>query len=112
MLSPFVTTIITVSYTHLGKKLKAGLWLCTSRQIKALADEMGIVKTIEDAGGELICDTCPVLCPTLWERKYRSIATNSAKMAHYAPGLWNLQPVLLTQEQCIQAAIAGKWEEI
>ena len=95
-----------------GKRLKADLWLCTSRQIKALADEMGIVKIVEEAGGEIVCDTCPVLCPTLVERQYKSIATNSAKMAHYAPGLWNLQPVLLTEEQCIKAALAGQWEEI
>ena len=64
---------------------------------------------IQDAGGEIICDTCPVLCCTLTQRGYKTVATNSGKMAHYAPGLWNLQPVLLNTDECIRAAIDGKW---
>jgi len=91
-----------------GKKVKTGLWICTSRQIKNLSDTMGYSKTIIDAGGEIVCDTCPVLCPTLTERGYKTVATNSGKMAHYAPGLWNLQPALLDTDECIRAAIEGK----
>lgn len=92
-----------------GKKLKSALWVCTSRMVKELGDKMGYTKTIEEAGGEIVCDTCPVLCYTL-DRGYKTVATNSGKMAHYAPGLWNLQPVLLNKEECIQAALDGKWE--
>jgi predicted aconitase len=94
-----------------GRKIKAGLWVCTSRQIKSLSDTMGYSKIITDAGGEIICDTCPVLCATLIERSYRTVATNSGKMAHYAPGLWNMQPVLLDMGQCIDAAVRGEWRE-
>lgn len=92
-----------------GKKLKSALWVCTSRMVKDLAERMGYVKDIEDAGGEIICDTCPVLCCTLTQRGYKTVATNSGKMAHYAPGLWNLQPVLLNTDECIRTAIDGKW---
>ncbi|MCL2380994.1 MAG: aconitase X catalytic domain-containing protein [Treponema sp.] len=93
-----------------GKKLKSGLWVCIARSVKNLADTMGYSKIIIDAGGEIICDTCPVLCCTLTQRNYKTVATNSGKMAHYAPGLWNLQPVLLNLDECIRAGIAGKWE--
>ena len=92
-----------------GKTIKSGLWVCTSRQVKDLADRMGYVKAIENAGGEVVCDTCPVLCFTL-DRGYKTVATNSGKMAHYAPGLWNLQPTILDVEECVKAAINGKWE--
>lgn len=92
-----------------GKKLKSALWVCTSRMIKDLAERMGLTRIIEEAGGEIICDTCPVLCYTLSQRNYKTVVTNSGKMAHYAPGLWNLQPALLDTEECIQAAIDGKW---
>ena len=92
-----------------GKQLKSGFWVCTSRQVKELGDRMGYTKDIIDAGGEIVCDTCPVLCFTL-DRGYKTVATNSGKMAHYAPGLWNLQPVILDVEQCVRAAIDGKWE--
>jgi predicted aconitase len=92
-----------------GRKIKSGLWVCTARPVKNLADTMGYSRIILDAGGEIICDTCPVLCYTLRQRIYKTVATNSGKMAHYAPGLWNLQPVLLDMGECIQAAVSGKW---
>ncbi len=91
-----------------GKKIKTGLWVCTSRQVKDLGERMGYVQTIIEAGGEVVCDTCPVLSFTL-DRGYKTVATNSGKMAHYAPGLWNLQPIMLQVNECIQAAIDGKW---
>ncbi len=93
-----------------GKKLKSALWVCTSRMVKDLGERMGYVKDIEDAGGEIICDTCPVLCYTLSDRGYKTVATNSGKMAHYAPGHWNLEPVLLNMADCIKTALNGKWE--
>jgi predicted aconitase len=92
-----------------GKRVKTGFWVCTSRVVKSLGDTMGYTKKIIDAGGEIICDTCPVLCCTLTARNYKTVATNSGKMAHYAPGLWNLQPVLLNMDECISAALAGEW---
>lgn len=91
-----------------GKKLKSDMWVCVSRQVRDLAARMGYIKTIEDAGAEIVCDTCPVLCFTL-DRGYKTVATNSGKMAHYAPGLWNLQPVILNVDECIQVAVEGKW---
>ena len=94
-----------------GKKLKSALWVCTSRMVRDLADRMGFVDDIVKAGGEIICDTCPVLCCTLTDRGYKTVATNSGKMAHYAPGLWNLQPVLLSTSDCIRVAVEGKWGE-
>ncbi len=93
-----------------GKKIKSGLWVCAARQVRSLADTMGYSRIILDAGAEIICDTCPVLCCTLTDRGYKTVATNSGKMAHYAPGLWNLQPVLLNTDECVRAAIDGKWE--
>ena len=93
-----------------GKKVKAELWVCASRHVKDLGDQMGSSASIEKAGGTIVCDTCPVLCCKV-ERGYKSIATNSGKMAHYAPGLWKLSPALLHMEQCIQAAIEGEWKE-
>jgi hypothetical protein len=92
-----------------GKKLKSGFWVCTSRQVKLLAERMGYIDIITASGAEIICDTCPVLCYTLSDRGYKTIATNSGKMAHYAPGHWNLQPALLDMSECVQAAINGEW---
>lgn len=92
-----------------GKKVKSDVWVCSSRQVKYLADKMGYTAIIERAGAEIVCDTCPVLCPTL-DRGYRNLLTNSGKLAHYAPGLWNLKTGLFQLEDCIQAALQGSWE--
>jgi predicted aconitase len=91
------------------KKVQADVWICTSRQVKHLADKMGYSATILRAGAEIVCDTCPVLCPTL-DRGYRNILTNSGKLAHYAPGLWNVRTGLIEMEDCIKAALQGSWE--
>jgi len=90
------------------KSIKADMWICTSHQTKKLADKMGYTAVIEAAGAKIICDTCPVLCPTS-SKGYRVIMTNSAKLAHYAPGLWNVETGLIETEDCVKAAIDGRW---
>lgn len=86
-----------------GKKVKSDVWICSSRQIKSLADKMGYTDIIKEAGAQIVCDTCPVLCPTS-AKGYKTIATNSAKMAHYTPGLWNVSTALIELEDCIKDA--------
>lgn len=86
-----------------GKKVKSDVWICTSRQVKSLADKMGYTEIIKKAGAQIVCDTCPVLCPTS-SKGYRTIATNSAKLAHYTPGLWGVRTGLIELEECLEAA--------
>lgn len=97
-----------------GRKVDSDvkLWVCTSLSVKSLADRMGYTEVIERAGGVIVCDTCPVLAPTKELVKlygYRTIATNSAKLAHYAPGQCNLMPHYGDTKACIKAAVDGVW---
>ncbi len=88
------------------------LWVMTAGPTRQMADRMGYTQAITEAGGQVICDTCPILAPAraLVERfGYRSVATNSAKLAHYAPGQWGLPVYFGDLEQCIRAAISGNW---
>ena len=96
-----------ISQLLFEKKIKADFWVCTSRQVKTLADKMGFTKIIEASGARIVCDTCPVLAPTSI-KGYKSLVTNSAKLAHYAPGLWNLKTGLFQIEDCVNAAINGR----
>ncbi|ADG13376.1 protein of unknown function DUF521 [Methanocaldococcus infernus ME] len=66
------------------KKLDRELWVCTSLQVKAIADRMGYTKIIEKAGGKVIKDTCMVVAP-IEELGYKSVATNSGKASVYLP---------------------------
>ena len=98
-----------------GKRIHSGvdLWVSSSVAVKALADIMGYSATIEAAGARIVCETCPVLALTgsIAERKgFNSITTNSAKMAHYMPGQFNILSHYGTTAQCVRAAIRGRWE--
>lgn len=91
-----------------GKKVKTDVWVCVSSQVRSLADRMGYVEIIEKTGAKVVCDTCPVLCPTS-NNGYKTILTNSVKLANYVPGLWNVRVGLVEMENCIMAAINGVW---
>ena len=98
-----------------GKRVNKGvdLWVSSSVAVKALADIMGYGAIIESTGARIVCETCPVLALTgsIAERKgFQSITTNSAKMAHYMPGQFNILPHYGTTQQCINAAISGRWK--
>ncbi len=68
------------------KKPTCDFWVCTSRKLKDEADKLGYQKTIENAGGLVIADTCMVVCP-LEEMGHIVTGTNSGKAAAYLPNL-------------------------
>lgn len=68
-----------------GKKLKAEMWVCTSKPVKVLSDRMGYTKEIEDAGAKIVCDTCMVVSP-IEKMGFKTTAVNSGKAAQYLPG--------------------------
>lgn len=91
-----------------GKKMKSEIWVMTSKPIAALSERLGYSATIMGSGSKIVLDTCPVLCETI--RNYNLMVTNSAKMAHYAPGLWNLNTCLVDLPQAIKSGEQGYLE--
>lgn len=89
-----------------GKQTKATLWITTARETKECTK--ADVAVIEAAGGRVVADTCMVVAP-VETLGFRTMATNSAKMAFYAPAHSGLKVRFGTLEQCIQAAIDGIW---
>jgi len=75
-----------------GRRVRGGsrFWLCTSRRVKAEADRAGLTARLEGAGVEVFCDTC-IIVTWLREAGIDSVATDSAKAAHYAPELCKVQ---------------------
>jgi len=92
-----------------GKRVKAELWITTARRTKELADGRGFVKTIEAAGGKVVADTCLVVAP-VEALGFHSLATNSAKMAFYAPHHCGFEVRFGPLERCLEAAVRGRWE--
>lgn len=97
-----------------GRKIHSGVefWVCTALPVKAMAERMGYVEEIVNAGGKVVCDTCPVLLPArklAQKKNLNSVTTNSAKMAFLIQGQHGLLSRYGNLEQIVEAAVKGMW---
>ncbi len=103
-----------------GRRVADGVrcWICTNRLTRRAAAEAGILRPIEDAGALVIADTCPVeshlrqsTCRehALPVPNVRAMATDSFKMARYSADLIGCRTALGGFDQCIAAALSGRW---
>ena len=93
-----------------GKKVHENtlLLINTDKQLKTVADRNGYTDIITKAGGHLLIDSCTL---NLYLPGSNVIATDSAKSAHYLPGMRKYDNTWYgSMEDCIQAAISGKWK--
>src|SRR5271166_4101899 len=91
-----------------GKKIKTHLWMFTSRAVKTVADMSGFTKTIEDAGGIVMTDTCSAIARAV-PKGTKVVALDSAKQTHYLPAMVGIKAWFGTTEDCINAALTGRW---
>ena len=94
-----------------GKKLSenTSLWVFTPKALKVMADRMGYTKILEQAGAYLMSDSCAALSKVFPEGT-KVAATDSCKQAHYLPAILGFETWLGTTEQCVQAALTGRFE--
>jgi len=98
-----------------GKKFKTSLLIGASAPVEALARRQGYADIIEKAGGHFSC-----VCPSInnpftrpdiaGDKQAKSAATNSARSAHYLAYVSGVKVFFGTDEECINAAITGKWK--
>lgn len=81
-------------------------WVATSRTAKQLADKRGYTDIIEQAGGKFACDTCMAVAPL--KGRFKALATTSAKGCFYSRQN-NMKTKMGSIEECIEAAVNGKW---
>jgi predicted aconitase len=93
-----------------GKKVHGNvtLWIWTAHQLKDIADRNGYTEIILKAGGQVMTDTCP-LNTNLFPPGTKVVATDSAKQAHYTPAITGFDVWFGTMQDCIDAAISGRW---
>lgn len=94
-----------------GKKVKTKLWITTSSTTTHFAQKAGIAKIIEDAGGSILSDTCMIVAP-IQDLGFRTMATNSGKAAYYAPSHCGVQVRFGSLEDCLTAAITGRFPDV
>jgi len=84
------------------------LWVHTNAAIRNLAVQLGYVQIIEKAGGVVTQDLCTVL-GNPEALGFKTLATDSPKMAFYAPGSNGFQVWYGSMEECIETAVRGSW---
>ncbi len=94
-----------------GKKLSPNteLWMFTPKALKQHADRMGYSEIIEKAGAYLMSDSCPALSRVSPEG-VKVAATDSCKQAHYLPATLGFDTWFGSVEDCVNAAITGRWQ--
>ena len=94
-----------------GKKLNDGtaLWIFTSRYVKTQAQAKGYVDVIKKAGGLVMTDTCSAIAQSI-PKGTKVAALDSAKQTHYLPAFMGIEAWFGTTEDCINAALSGKWQ--
>jgi len=89
-----------------GKKVRKDIefWVCTSRHIKKKTKNY--VEQIERSRAHIITDTCAIVT---WTEKLgiKTIMTNSAKTAHYAPTLNKAETTFASLKDCLKTATKG-----
>lgn len=83
------------------------VFITTSRAVRELLERSGDLATLEAFGAEVTADTCIVVAP-LVKPGARVLMTNSAKYAHYGPGLLGVGSVFGSMEECVESAIRGR----
>jgi predicted aconitase len=83
------------------------VFVTTSRVVRDLLARSGDLRTLESFGARVVADTCIVVAP-LVNPNARVLMTNSAKYAHYGPGLLGVGSVFGTTEACVESAVLGR----
>lgn len=97
-----------------GRKVHqdVALWVTTAGAMYAMAERNGYIRTIQEAGGIVVRETCPFLARSRViapNKGYRTLTTNSAKMAFYAPGQFGLPTHYGNLGRVMRAALDGVW---
>jgi predicted aconitase len=92
-----------------GKHVHPGVQflVTSSRAMTLLAKQAGYMSALEAFGGKVTVDTCILATPML-PPEIKTLMTNSAKYAYYAPGMLNTQVTFGSLADCVRSAVAGR----
>ena len=103
-----------LSLLCLGKKksVSVELLITAGRSVVEKARKAGYLDAIEMFGGKIITDTCwCMINDPVIPLNAKVICTNSAKYAHYGPGMTGRSFKLLSLERCVYEACREKLTE-
>lgn len=105
-----------------GKKIASNIefWVTTSRTVRRMAEEAGLLRTIEASGAKVISDTCPISChfarttspdPALGVTPppIRTVVIDSAKQAKYVRDMIQCDTLLTGTREAVETALTGRF---
>ena len=108
-----IVDIMQLAFKLEGKKCKVPLWITTAPWLYNPAKELGYLEMLENAGAVLMTGTCLAAMGAVPEG-VRNVAVDTAKQSNYVTGCYpedgnRLQVCYGSQDDCIDAALTGKW---
>jgi predicted aconitase len=108
-----IVDLMQIAHKVDGKKCKVPVWIATAPWLYAAAKDQGYIDIFEKSGIVLMTGTCPAAMGSL-PAGISCIAMDSAKQAIYLTGCYpnddnRLQVCYGSQDDCIDAALTGKW---
>lgn len=105
-----------------GRRLRDGveMWVTTSRVVREMARNAGLLAPILAAGAKVVSDTCPMSCHFartvspdaalgVVPPEKRTILVDSAKQAHYVRSMIQCRTLLTTSEAVVEFAVTGSY---
>ena len=89
------------------KHARVRFLVTSSRLMKERAAEAGVLEPVLAFGAEITLDTCILASPML-PPEIKTLMTNSAKYAYYAPSLLNTRVTFGSLADCVRSAIEGR----
>lgn len=87
------------------------MMITSGREIYQRALAAGFIRPLQEFGASIVTDTCwCMLGEPVVPRGIRNIMTNSAKYAHYAPGMVNRGVHFGSLAQCVDASCTGAFD--
>ncbi len=83
------------------------LLITSGRMMKEAAERDGALAPVLAFGAQITLDTCILASPML-PPEIKTLMTNSAKYAYYAPSLLNTRVTFGSLADCVQSAIEGR----
>jgi cis-L-3-hydroxyproline dehydratase len=105
-----------------GKRVAENVefWITTSRAVRRMAEEAGLLRGIEASGAKVISDTCPISChfarttspdPALGvvPPPIRTVVVDSAKQAKYVRDMIQCDTLLTGTKEAVATALTGRF---
>ena len=92
-----------------GRKVAAQteFWIYTTKQVRDLAERMGILAELQALGARIATETCMLISPVeTWG--FKTLMTDSGKCSYYAPMQCKTDVIFGSTAECVEAAVRGR----